>query len=204
MARQYRMKKRATARDETRERIIRATMALHDEQGVASTSFADIATRAGVGAATVLRHFPTVGDLVLACGQRIAAEMRPPGSEDAARIFDGLQTTGERLTRLAEELDAFYQRGELRLVAAANDRDRVPELDGFLRIVDAGIEALVRAALAGEQPDETQIGVMMALCDIAVWRRIRKSEPRQGERRALFGAILEGVAGVLLKNTERR
>ena len=61
MTRKYQMKKRAEARDETRERIVRATMALHDEQGVATTSFADIAERAGVGPATVLRHFPTLG-----------------------------------------------------------------------------------------------------------------------------------------------
>ena len=42
MSRPYRVKKRATARDETRERIVRATMALHDEQGVATTTFAGI------------------------------------------------------------------------------------------------------------------------------------------------------------------
>jgi hypothetical protein len=68
MARPYRMKRRAAARAETRERIVRATMALHDEQGVATTSFTDGAERAGVGPATVLRHFPTIGALVVAGG----------------------------------------------------------------------------------------------------------------------------------------
>src|SRR5450755_4010023 len=50
--RRYRMTNRAAAHEETRERIVRAAMALHDERGVATTSFADIAERAGVGPAT--------------------------------------------------------------------------------------------------------------------------------------------------------
>ncbi len=62
------MKDRARARDETRERIVRATMQLHDEKGVAATSFLDVAKRAGTGAATVYRHFPDIGALVSACG----------------------------------------------------------------------------------------------------------------------------------------
>ena len=49
MRRPYRMTNRAAAHEETRERIVRATMALHDERGVATTSFADVAERAGVG-----------------------------------------------------------------------------------------------------------------------------------------------------------
>src|SRR5690348_11142894 len=159
MTRQYRMKKRATARDETRERIVRATMALHDEQGVATTSFADVAERAGVRAATVLRHFPTIGELVMACGAHVAAEMRPPSPDDAVRLFEGLKSTRARLERLVSELDAFYSRGELRLSWAAKDRDRIPELGQFLVMVEAGVEALVRAALIDEAAAESLIGV---------------------------------------------
>ena len=53
------MQKRAEARDQVRERIVEATMRLHDEKGVVPTTFAEIAERAGVGPATVSRHFPT-------------------------------------------------------------------------------------------------------------------------------------------------
>jgi AcrR family transcriptional regulator len=54
-----RLQKRAEALDETRNRIIWATMQLHGEKGVATTSQADVAARAGVSPATVYRHFPT-------------------------------------------------------------------------------------------------------------------------------------------------
>lgn len=202
MARRYRMKKRAAAQDETRERIVQAAMELHDEKGVASTSIVDVASRAGVGAATVLRHFPTVGNLVSACGQHVVAEMRPPSPDDVRQIYDGIETTSGRLKKLIQELDAFFSRGELRLTAAANDRKRIVELDRFLQMVEAGIEALVREALASEQPGEQLVGVITALCDIAVWRRIQALDIGKAERQSILGDVLEGAVAALRKRVE--
>ena len=184
------MKKRAAARDETRERIVRATMALHDEQGVATTAFADVAERAGVGPATVLRHFPTIGSLVMACGAHVAAEMRPPSPPDAAGLFEGLTTRQSRLERLVSELDDFYGRGSMRLTKAAADRDRVPELDQFLTMVDAGIEALIREALADERPSEPLVDVLMALCSIAVWQRLVRAALTEPQRQGILTDLL--------------
>ena len=73
--RKYLMRKRAEGQDATRERIVEATAALHSEQGVAATSYLQIAERAGVGAATVYRHFPTLGSLVMACGALVSEVM---------------------------------------------------------------------------------------------------------------------------------
>ena len=190
MVRSYRMKKRAAAHDETRERIVRATMALHDEQGVATTSFADVAERAGVGPATVLRHFPTIGSLVMACGQHVAGEMRPPSPVDAERVFAALATTRARLEWLVSELEAFYRRGSLRLIAAANDRDRVAELDQFLIMVDAGIEAFVRRAIVDEKLTEPFIPVLMALCSISVWQWMKHANFTAPERQGILVDIL--------------
>ena len=47
--RKYQLRKRAEGLDATRERIVEATAALHYEQGVAATSYVQIAERAGVG-----------------------------------------------------------------------------------------------------------------------------------------------------------
>ena len=184
------MKKRAAARDETRERIVRATMALHDEQGVATTSFADVAERAGVGPATVLRHFPTLGSLVMACGEHVVMEMRPPSPAAARQVFAGLTTTRARLERLVGELDAFYTRGSLRLIAAANDRDRVPQLDQFLKAVDGGIEALIKEAVVDEEPAEPLTGVLMALCSIWAWLWIKRADLTEPERQGILVDVL--------------
>lgn len=190
MRRPYRMTNRAAAHGETRERIVRATMALHDERGVATTSFADVAQRAGVGPATVFRHFPTLGALVMACGAHVAAEMRPPSPADAPGVFQGLTTSRARLERLVNELDAFYTRGSLRLIAAANDRERVPELDQFLTAVDAGIEAFIKEAVADEAPSQSLIGVLMALCSVSVWEAIKRAELAEADRQATLADIL--------------
>jgi AcrR family transcriptional regulator len=188
--RRYRMTNRAAAHEETRERIVRATMALHDERGVATTSFADIAERAGVGPATVSRHFPTLSTLVMACGAHVAAEMRPPSPADAPKVFEGLTTTRARIERLVRELDAFYTRGSLRLIAAANDRDRIPELDQFLTMVDAGIEAFIKEAVADEAPGRSLIGVLMALCSVHVWTAITRASLLVADRQAILVDIL--------------
>lgn len=173
------MKKRAAARDETRERIVRATMALHDERGVATTSIPDVAERAGVGAATVYRNFPTLASLIQVCGSHVWQDMRPPTPQDALAVFQGLGTREERLRRLVQELDAFYRRGEFRLVRAGQDRDRVPELEAFLTHVEAGVEAFVREAL--EDASESEIRIVLALTDLRVWlslKRLRLSRPK--------------------------
>lgn len=175
MTREYRMRKRAEAQDRTRERIIQATMQVHDEKGVAPATFAEIAARAGIGQATLHRHFPTLGDLVRACGRHVWQEMRPPVPEGAAAVFDGARTNQDRLRRLVEELDAFYERGELRLALAARDRQLVPELDGFLTAVEAGIAALVRAALQDADGRDPAVPVVIALTSFAMWQQFRRS-----------------------------
>ena len=191
------MTHRAAAHEETRERIVRATMALHDEKGVATTTFAEIAEQAGVGPATVSRHFPNLGALVMACGAHVAAEMRPPSPADAPLLFAGLTTTRARLERLVSELDAFYTRGSLRLLKAANDRERVPELDQFLIWVDAGIEALITAALADEAPGKPLIGVLMALCSVSFWQALKRAGLAAADRQAaLVDLLASAVAAV--------
>lgn len=171
--REYRMRKRAEGLDATRERIVEATAALHYEQGVAATSYVQIAERAGVGAATVYRHFPTLGDLVSACGASVWDEIRPPVPEDAPALFAGLDEGKPRLERLVAELDAFYDRGAVRLGIADRDRDRVPELEGFLRQVDTGVAALVREAM-GAGASEGAIRFVTALSDVSVWRSLKR------------------------------
>ena len=191
MARDYRMQKRAEARDQVRERIVEAAMRLHDEKGVVPTTFAEIAERAGVGPATVSRHFPTLGDLVRACGAHVWQEMRPPTPDAVASVFAEAKTGRDRLVRLVEELDAFYARGAHRLALAARDRDLVPELDGFLSAVEAGVEALVREALAHTGDGEHVIQVAVAFTSFQVWTQFTRVDLAPADLTRLKVKILE-------------
>ena len=56
--RKYELKARAEAQEATRAKIAAAAAELHGEVGVAKTTVADIARRAGVQRLTVYNHFP--------------------------------------------------------------------------------------------------------------------------------------------------
>jgi AcrR family transcriptional regulator len=192
-SRSYRMQKREEALEETRNRIVWATMQLHGEKGVATTSQADVAARAGVSPATVYRHFPSMGSLVEACGRHVWAMFSPPRPEDADRLFAGLSTTRERLRRFVEAVSDFYDQARLPLDGARNDRGRVTELDESLCWVEAGIEALARKALALEEAQEPKIQLVLALTDFSVWKSLRDHGVPQGVAPTILTDLLECV-----------
>src|ERR671913_2345216 len=105
------MDKRKATVQETRQRILEATLALHSQKGIFGTSWQDIARRADGSVGTVYKHFPSLDELVPACGELMYAIARPPSLEDAPRIFTGAQSLEERLERLVSELFGFYERG---------------------------------------------------------------------------------------------
>ncbi len=168
----YNLGKRKSAQDETRERIVRATMAVHDIKGVVATSYVDIAERAGVGAATVYRHFPSVGELVIACGVHAWQEMQPFIPDALPDPPEEARTLGQRLAWVCGELDAFYRRGGVRLVVAQNERSRIPELERFMLAVEAGTDALVAHAIGPAAGAEGRRAAI-ALTRMPVWESLR-------------------------------
>lgn len=192
MARDYRKVKRAEAQEETRDKIVRATMALHLEQGVATTSYSDVAERAGVGPATVYRHFPTMGSLVEACGAHVWQAIDPPRPEQAGTLFAGLHSREERLERLVRELDAFYTRAAAPLWSAIRDQDRVPELASFLKDVQVGVSALAAGAL-DEDVRAPSVGIAAAVADFTVWLALSRTGIGRDELKRLQGAMIDAA-----------
>lgn len=194
MARTYRKSRRAEAQDETRARIVQATMDLHVEQGVATTSFPEVAARAGVGAATVYRHFPTMDSLVEACGTHFWEAIDPPTAERAVAAFAGLGSRAERLWRLVDELDSFYARAQAPLWSAVRDQDRVAPLARFLAEVGDGVGAFVSEALQTERESEPA-RIAASLLDFTVWRSLSRSGIDPAQRKAILLAIVEAALG---------
>jgi AcrR family transcriptional regulator len=106
--RYYRMTRRAELEEETRQRITKSTVALHEELGPAKTSITAIAERAGVRRSTVYRHFPDEAALFAACSSHWRAANPPPDPSDWADITDPARRTETALA----ELYAFYARTE--------------------------------------------------------------------------------------------
>jgi AcrR family transcriptional regulator len=145
--RKYDMTRRASAVAQTRRRIIDATRALHTEQGIAATSWDDIAARARVGVGTVYRHFPSLDELIPACGEISMQIVALPGPQEVSSLFDGVDAPAERIERLVREAFAIYERGAPELRVIRNEPEMHPSVAEAGETVEALLTALVDAAV---------------------------------------------------------
>jgi AcrR family transcriptional regulator len=84
----YQLKRRAESQEETRRKIVEATIELHKTRGAAGTTISAIAQRAGVGRVTVYRHFPDELSLLQACTGHYFTEHPSPDLSAWAQIAD--------------------------------------------------------------------------------------------------------------------
>jgi AcrR family transcriptional regulator len=182
------MGKRRAAVEETRRRILEATLALHSEKGIFGTSWQDIARRADVSVGTVYKHFPSLDELVPACGELMYAITGPPSLEDASRIFAGASSLEERLGRLISELFDFYERGARYIETDFRERQlpEVQEWEAYMRVT---VEGLVREAMGPVEPDEDMVAAASALLDFTTF----KSFLDRGIRREQAAKVMNEV-----------
>ena len=171
MPRKYDMSRRAVAREETRRRIVEATAKLHGERGVFGTSWRDIAEEADVSVATVYSHFPSLDQLLPACGQLVMERARPPSPESAGEVVGDTDDLRERLARVASELFGFYERGGAHLEVDARERE-LPGMREWEESQRATVLAFVREALRGRAGARTA-RVASAFFDLATYRALR-------------------------------
>ena len=165
--RRYVMENRARTAEDTRRRIVEATYSLHAERGIGDTTMKDIAERADVGLGTVYHHFPTYNDAVRACGAHTFAMSAPPD----VTIFNGTKSLDERITRLADELFAFYERCP-GIAKARADRHKFEALRDFMDLWSAAFANLVNEALKPVDDRSAFAPVLIALLDFDVHARL--------------------------------
>jgi AcrR family transcriptional regulator len=173
--RKYDMSKRAAAVEDTKRRIVEATMSLHDEQGISATSWDQIAERAGVGVGTVYRHFPSYDELLPACGAPTLARLAPPDPAGVPALFEGAADTGERLRRLVDEVFGIYERGAVVIETIRRERDVHPNVAEAEDVIERSIDALVREALRPLDPSASQRRTARALVDVGTWTALERS-----------------------------
>ena len=122
-SRHYRLNKRAEHVDDTRRRIVEATIALHGTEGPARTTIMGIAQRAGVTRATVYRHFPDQPTLFDACSTHWLLQQVLPNPSSWARVTDPTERTRVGLT----DIYRFYRAGEPMLTSIYRDRSSLPD-----------------------------------------------------------------------------
>ena len=118
------MRRRAEQVDQTRQRIVEATVELHGSVGPAATTIAAIAEAAGVTRLTVYRHFPDEAALFGACSAHWISQQQLP--DPAA--WSGIGDPAARLRAGLADLYRFYRAGAGMLTCLYRDLAALPEV----------------------------------------------------------------------------
>ncbi len=170
--------------EETRRRIIRATVDLHAEHGVLATTYAMIAERADVAIPTAYNHFPTRADLLSACIGHVASQAPAFGPH----IYQGLADDPARLAALVRATFDTYTYYSPWLRWAIHEAASVPEIQRFLDQFRAQRGCLIEQAFAPgftRAPPRALIALADVLLDFHGWKSLttdRHLRPNQRER----------------------
>ena len=178
---------RAEAQQATRARIAAAAAALHEEVGVAKTTVADIARRAGVQRLTVYNHFPDLQTLLPACTAHWLSEHPQPDLEPALALED----PAERLRAVLGALYGWYRETARMQRRTFGERATVPELDAWMaQSTDPMLADLAAALSAGFDRPHARALVALAL-DFWTWQRL----DREGLDNSAAAELMTGVVG---------
>jgi AcrR family transcriptional regulator len=191
--RKYELKARAESQRETRDRIARVTAELHEEKGVARTTVAEIARRAGVTRLTVYNHFADLSELLPACAAHYARLHPLPDLGSVLAQAD----PGERVRGVLARLYAWYRETEPMYGKLFSDRASVPELDQFLeqeidRMQTELADDLASAfGVRGRRAERLNALIRLAL-DFWTWRRLTREGLDDEAAADLMAAAIAG------------
>lgn len=143
--RKYDQTRRAEQQDRTRQRIVEAMVAVHEELGPRAATVSAIAERAGVQRLTVYRHFPDDDALFAACTSHWLALNPPPDPDAWTRVAE----PGARLQAALAALYGYYRRNRRMLAASYRDVDVVPALRKPMAAFDGLLDAIRDGLLEG-------------------------------------------------------
>lgn len=162
MTRKYEQRQRAEQVEETRRRIVEATVGLHLTRGPAATPIAEVARRAGVQRRTVYNHFPDDASLFAACSAHWRAQHPAPDPSQWQDVRRGLR-----------ELYAWYRETEPMTANVLRDAELVPALR---RVIEPGLganRATVQKALARPYGRSRRVeAAIRVVTDFHVWRSL--------------------------------
>ncbi len=165
--RSYKKVRRAEQHAETRERILRATVALHAEHGALGTSYAMIADKAGVSPQTVYNHFPNLGQLIHGCTSHVFSQAP---TVDAG-CFECAASAADRLRLLVDAAYAqvAYMAPWLRL--GQGEAEVIPELAEILARGQSELRRLVEQAVSPDYHATAEfLDAAMVLLDYPAWK----------------------------------
>lgn len=190
--RHYRKTQRAESEQNTRRRIVEATVELHGSVGPAKTTISEIAKRAGVQRLTVYRHFPSEKALFAACSGHYMAQNPLP---DLAG-FAGMRNPKARLKAALGELYAYFRRNQRMLALVLRDAAVVPSMKQSMQAIEQFFRELHVLLMHGHQGSREKLKQTAALIALAIsfhtWQELSKA-----------GLTDEEAANLMTHATER-
>ena len=189
--RSYGKKARAEAEEATRQRIVEATVRLHEEIGPRETTISAIAREAGVQRLTVYRHFPDETAVFQACTSHWLAQNPPP--DPCRRSAPG---GVDRVQEAVADFYDYYARTQRMWTVSFRDVERVPALQGpmaefagFIRSVADDLVARLGAEPAGANAAAT---IRHAL-HFLTWKELEEQGLANDRKVELIGDWLHGM-----------
>jgi AcrR family transcriptional regulator len=192
--RRYTLKTRADRQAETRQRIVEAAVALHQEVGPARTTVSEIARRAGVQRLTVYNNFPDERGLFAVCQGHFLERHPPPDPAPAL----GLEDPRERVQHILGDRYAWYRATEAMSGNVQRDRSLEPALDSLMSETwDAQIARLATTLGTGFTSDGNQTERLVALICVALdfwtWKRLAAAGMNDSGAAELMADAIAGV-----------
>lgn len=160
MTRRYELKRRAERQDETRQRIVDATIELHKTIGAGQTTVSEIAKRAGVGRVTVYRHFPDEEALFYACSGHYFSQHPFPDIEQWREIAE----PHDRLRTALRETYAWHEENRQMIAMALGEARELPIMAPYHDFWDEAAEVLTAAwRVRGRRRSTLKAAIALAL-----------------------------------------
>jgi AcrR family transcriptional regulator len=188
------MENRAAATVALRRRIVEAAVKLHTAKGIQRTRWEDIAREADLSVVTVYRHFPSLQQLIPACGELIFDSIHPPSKADAPELFAPARTPAQRVGRVADALCDFYDRAGFHIEAGRREAAYFPQVAEAQAALRSLLDDLVDEAYRPANVPRRTVRIASGLADFAVWKSLRDrglkdQETRETIRRLLLGLL---------------
>jgi AcrR family transcriptional regulator len=184
----YQLRKRAEREEETRLRIVRAAVELHEILGPALTTRSAIAERAGVSRPTVYSHFPDELSLGKACSALDLSEnpLPDPG------VWEEIADPERRLRAALSELYDYFRRREGLLANILRDQEMPhlkddPDVREIMRPIVEHWERMQSAlAMGWEAPtshsEALLLGAVGLALDFQSWRTMARKQGMSDEQ----------------------
>jgi AcrR family transcriptional regulator len=182
MTRKYNMKRRAKRQEETRQRIVEATVELHQSVGMGRTTISAVAEKAGVQRLTVYRHFPNECALFSACTEHWSAANPPPDPASWTQIA----APEERLRSALAEVYTYYRRTEPMIANVIRDSEVHPLTREMAEPFFQLFERMRYVLATGWGLEDEQRALLLAVLghalDFQTWRSLTRQQALSDEQ----------------------